>query len=185
VYHSVIYVHHSIYRRYIYNLYWAQCLTLSQQQRSSSVLFLVFFFRLLTFTFSFTSSFTQLVFCFILSVSVGCFWVCCLWLMSFLSTYPIGMMNVNQNKTINQSFTLYQLSVATFGIDLTTNRGIYYLHVEQFLALYALMGLLDMLGRLVCFLPRFWVLWFRMEDYRLGVYPKVGSIRRERLLSHR
>jgi hypothetical protein len=33
-------------------------------------------------------------------------------------------------------------------VHLTTHRGIYYLHVEQFLALYALMGLLDMLGLL-------------------------------------
>jgi hypothetical protein len=61
-------------------------------------------------------------------------------------------------------------------VHLTTHRGIYYLHVEQFLALYALMGLLDMLGLLVCFLPLFRALWFGMEDYRLVVYREVGSI---------
>jgi hypothetical protein len=47
--------------------------------------------------------------------------------------------------------------------------------VEQFLALYALMGLLDMLGLLVCFLPLFRTLWFGMEDYRLVVYREVGE----------
>jgi hypothetical protein len=65
---------------------------------------------------------------------------------------------------------------------LTTHRGIYYLHVEQFLVLYALMGFLDMLGLLVCFLPLFRTLWFRMEDYRLVVYREVGSIPEELLL---
>jgi hypothetical protein len=54
--------------------------------------------------------------------------------------------------------------------------------VEQFLALYALMGLLDMLGLLVCFLPLFRILWFGMEDYRLVVYREVGSIPEELLL---
>jgi hypothetical protein len=53
---------------------------------------------------------------------------------------------------------------------------------EQFLALYALMGLLDMLGLLVCFLPLFRALWFGMEDYRLVVYREVGSIPEELLL---
>jgi hypothetical protein len=57
-----------------------------------------------------------------------------------------------------------------------------YLHVEQFLALYALMGLLDMLGLLVCFLPLFRALWFGMKDYRLVVYREVGSISEELLL---
>jgi hypothetical protein len=42
--------------------------------------------------------------------------------------------------------------------------------MEQFLALYALMGFLDLLGLLVCFLPLFRTLWFGMEDYRLVVY---------------
>jgi hypothetical protein len=66
-------------------------------------------------------------------------------------------------------------------VHLTTHWGIYYLHVEQFLALYALMGLLDMLGLLVCFLPLFRTLWFGMEDYRLVVYREVGSIPEELL----
>jgi hypothetical protein len=65
---------------------------------------------------------------------------------------------------------------------LTTHRDIYYLHVEQFLALYVLMGLLDMLGLLVCFQSLFWTLWFGMEDYRLVVYCEVGSIPEELLL---
>jgi hypothetical protein len=38
---------------------------------------------------------------------------------------------------------------------MTTHWDIYYLHMEQFLALYGLMGLLDMLGLLVYFLPVF------------------------------
>jgi hypothetical protein len=63
-----------------------------------------------------------------------------------------------------------------FYVHLTTHRGIYYLHVEQFLALYALIGFLDMLGLLVCFLPLFRTLWFGMDDYRLVVYREVGSI---------
>jgi hypothetical protein len=67
-------------------------------------------------------------------------------------------------------------------VYLTTHRGIYYLHVEQFLTLYTLMGFLDMLGLLVCFLPLFLTLWFRMEDYRLVVYREVGSILKELLL---
>jgi hypothetical protein len=67
-------------------------------------------------------------------------------------------------------------------VHLTTHRGIYYLHVEQFLALYALMGLLDILGLLVCLLPLFRTLWFGMEDYRLVVYREVGSIPEELLL---
>jgi hypothetical protein len=53
--------------------------------------------------------------------------------------------------------------------------------VEQFLALYALMGFLDILGLLVCFLPVS-DLWFGMEDYRLVVYRKVGSIPEELFL---
>jgi hypothetical protein len=65
---------------------------------------------------------------------------------------------------------------------LTTHRGIYYLHVEQFLALYALMGFLDLLGLLGCFLPLFRILWFGMEDYRLAVYHEAGSIPEELLL---
>jgi hypothetical protein len=51
------------------------------------------------------------------------------------------------------------------------------------------MGLLDMLGLLVCFLPLFRALWFGMEDYRLVVYHyrlvvyrEVGSIPEELLL---
>jgi hypothetical protein len=68
---------------------------------------------------------------------------------------------------------------------LTTHRGIYYLHVEQFLALYALMGFLDMLGLLVYFLLLFRALWFGMEDYRLVVYREVGSILEELLLGQR
>jgi hypothetical protein len=43
-------------------------------------------------------------------------------------------------------------------------------------------GLLDMLGLLVCFLPLFWTLWFGIEDYRLVVYREVGSIPEELLL---
>jgi hypothetical protein len=66
-------------------------------------------------------------------------------------------------------------------VHFTTHRGIYYLHVEQFFALYALMGLLVMLGLLVCFLPLFRTLWFGMEDYRLVVYREVGSIPEELL----
>jgi hypothetical protein len=48
--------------------------------------------------------------------------------------------------------------------------------------LSALMGLLDMLGLLVCFLPLFWTLWFGMEHYRLVVYREVGFIPEELLL---
>ena len=69
-----------------------------------------------------------------------------------------------------------------YGGTFDNHRGIYYLYLEQFLALYALMGLLDMLGLLVCFLPLFWTLWFGMEDYRLVVYREVGSIPEELLL---
>jgi hypothetical protein len=59
----------------------------------------------------------------------------------------------------------------------TTYWGIYYLHVEQFLARYALMGFfLDMLGLLVCFLPLFRTLWFVTEDNRLVVYREAGSM---------
>jgi hypothetical protein len=53
--------------------------------------------------------------------------------------------------------------------------------VEQFLALYALMGFLDLLGLLVCFLPLFLTLQFGMEDYRLVVYREVTSIPEELL----
>jgi hypothetical protein len=49
------------------------------------------------------------------------------------------------------------------------------------LALYMLMGFLDML-LLVCFPPLFRTLWFGMEDYRLVVYREVGSIPEELLL---
>jgi hypothetical protein len=61
---------------------------------------------------------------------------------------------------------------------LITHQGIYYLHVEQFLVLYALIGFLDMLGLLVYFLPLFRTLWLGMEDYCLVLYHEVGSIQR-------
>jgi hypothetical protein len=67
-------------------------------------------------------------------------------------------------------------------VHLITHRGIYYLHMEQFLALHALIGFLDMLGLLVCFLALFWTLWFGMEDCRLVVYREIGSIPEELLL---
>jgi hypothetical protein len=66
-------------------------------------------------------------------------------------------------------------------IHLTTHQHIYYLHVDQFFMLYALMGLLDMLELLVCFLPLFRALWFGLEYYRLVVYREVGSILEELL----
>jgi hypothetical protein len=57
-------------------------------------------------------------------------------------------------------FRVHRFSVVTparlhfdstyMAVHLTTHRGIYYPHVEQFLALYVF---LDMLGLLVCFLP--------------------------------
>jgi hypothetical protein len=64
-------------------------------------------------------------------------------------------------------------------VHLPTHRGIYYLHVEQFLAVYALMDFLDLLGLLVCFLP----LWFGVENNSLVVYHEVGSIPEELLLA--
>jgi hypothetical protein len=70
-------------------------------------------------------------------------------------------------------------------VHLTTHRDIFYLHVEQFLALYALYalwGFLDLLGLLVCFLPLFRTLWFGMEDYRLVAHREVGSIPEELFL---
>jgi hypothetical protein len=69
-----------------------------------------------------------------------------------------------------------------YGGTFATHRGIYCLHVEQFLALYALIVFLDMLRLLVCFLPLFRTLWFGIEDYRLVVYRGVGSIPEELLL---
>jgi hypothetical protein len=65
-------------------------------------------------------------------------------------------------------------------VHLTTQRDIFYFHVEQFLAHYALMVFFDLLRLLVCFLPLFRTL-FGIEDYRLVVYCEVGS-RPEELL---
>jgi hypothetical protein len=67
-------------------------------------------------------------------------------------------------------------------VHLIPYRDIYFLRVEQFLALYALMGLLDLWGLLVWFLPLFRTLWFGMEDYCLMLYPEVGSMPEELLL---
>jgi hypothetical protein len=67
-------------------------------------------------------------------------------------------------------------------VQLIIYQGICYLRMEQFLALEALMGLLDILGLLVSFLPLFRTLWFRTEDYCLVVYREVGTIPEELLL---
>jgi hypothetical protein len=67
-------------------------------------------------------------------------------------------------------------------VHLTTHRGIYYLHVEQFLALYALMGFFLICLDYWCAFCLCFGLWFGMKDYRLVVYREVGSIPEELLL---
>jgi hypothetical protein len=57
--------------------------------------------------------------------------------------------------------------------------------MKLFLALYSLMGVLDILGLLMCFLPIFWTVGFGIENYHLMVYWKVNFILEELFLGQR
>jgi hypothetical protein len=66
-------------------------------------------------------------------------------------------------------------------VNLSTHRGIYYLHVEQFFGALCADGSFGYVGT-TGVLSGCFGLWFGMEDYRLVVYREVGSIPEELLL---